>query len=279
VQTSPLRPETLGLRGRHPFHLAGQLPPPPRLVVVGSRAAHRWLRDAVRPIVAAAGRGGWSIVSGGAVGIDADAHAAALACGVPQLAVLPCGPDRQYPPQHAPLFERVAAARGSGVLYAQPPGTEPTKGMFASRNAIMVELCDALVVVEARPRSGTMITAGLARRRERPRAVIPGSPGAALLVAQGCHPLPWEPGRPEGFGAAVAAWLSAVARGAEPPAPEATPWPEHLQWLHEALQAAGAAGLSLEALESPRTALRALTEAEGLGLVVERSAGRWVAAR
>lgn len=279
VQTFELLPATLGLRARHSFHLAGELPPPPRLAVVGSRAAHRSFRDAVEPLVHAAGRCGWSVVSGGAVGIDGDAHAAALAAGVPQLAVIPCGPDRAYPPQHEPLLREIAAAARSGVLYVHPPGTVPTKGMFASRNAVMVALCDAVVVVEAAPRSGTMITAALAERRKCPRAVIAGSPGAALLVARGAHALPWEPTQPHSLDRAIRAWLRAVSRGEPPPAPESPRWPEHLEWLREALATAGPAGLMIETLASPRAALAALTEAEGLGLVVEIAAGRWVAAR
>jgi DNA protecting protein DprA len=279
VRTTELLPETLGLRAKHPFHLAGELPPPPRLAVVGSRAAHRSFRDAVEPLVHAAGKTGWSIVSGGAIGIDGDAHAAALTAGVSQLVVLPCGSDRAYPPQHAGLFQEIAAARRSGVLYAHPPGTVPTKGMFASRNAVMVALCDAVAIVEAAPRSGTMITASLAEREGRPRAVITGSPGSALLVARGFHALPWEPSEPEALPRAICAWLRAVGRGEAPPAPATVPWPEHLGWLRETLASAGPVGLVIETLASPRSALAALTEAEALGLVAEVAAGRWVATR
>jgi DNA protecting protein DprA len=279
VHTQVIHPGALGLGGSRPLHLAGELPPPPRLAVVGSRAAHRPYRAAVPWLVRGAGRAGWSVVSGGAVGIDGDAHAAALGEGVPQLVVLPCGPDRAYPPQHAPLFRDVAAAPRSGVLYAHPPGTAPARGMFASRNAVIVALCDAVVVVEASVRSGTMITAALAARRGRPRAIIPGSPGAALLLAQGAHALGWEPGRAEEPAADVEAWLRAVARGEPPAPPPATAWPEHLGWLQQALAEAGAEGLCVESLPSPRTALPALVEAEGRGLVVERAAGRFIAAR
>ncbi len=279
MHTRSVSAGALGLTGRRDYHLAGELPPPPRLAVVGSRAAHRAFRDAVAPLVAAAGQQGWSILSGGAVGIDGDAHAGALAAEIPQLAVLPCGPDRAYPPQHRPLFERVAAAARSGVLYAQAPGTVPARAMFASRNAIVVALCDAVVVVEANPRSGTMITAELARRRGRPRAVIAGSPGAAVLVGQGAHPLRWDPLAPHELARELEAWLRAAARGEPPPPPAVAAWPEHLEWLREAVAAAGSAGLQLDALPSLRTALAALTEAEGLGLVVELAAGRWVAAR
>lgn len=281
VHASSVSAGALGLSGRsdHHLYLAGELPPAPRLAVVGSRAAHRPLRDAVEPLVHAAGRRKWSIVSGGAVGIDADAHAAALAAQVPQLAVLPCGPDRAYPPQHAPLFEHVAGAPSSGVLYAHAPGTQPCRAMFASRNAIVVGLVDAVVVVEAAPRSGTMITATLARRRGRARAAVLGSTGAALLVAEGAHGLPWEPERPEGLVRAMDAWLRAIERGEVAVAPEPAAWPEHLQWLRDALASAGSRGLSVEAHSSPRAALQAFSEAEALGLVVEVAPGRVVRAR
>lgn len=266
------------MRGRRDFHLAGALPPLPRLAVVGSRAAHRRFREAVPVLVGAAGAAGFSIVSGGAVGIDGDAHQAALEAGVPQLAVLPCGPDRAYPPQHAPLFQRVAAASGSGVLHAHPPGTVPTRGMFASRNAIVVALSQAVVVVEATPRSGTMITAALAARKQRARAVVAGSSGAAVLAGEGAHVLPWDPASPQGLADAAAAWLRATARGEPAPAAEAVPWPEHLRWLREAIEAAGPRGLDLDGLASPRAAMLAIIDAESLGLVVERTAGRWAIA-
>ncbi|MEM9460606.1 MAG: DNA-processing protein DprA [Myxococcota bacterium] len=267
------------MSGRRPLHLDGDVPPSPRLAVVGSRAAHRRFREAVAPVVRAAAGRRFSLVSGGAVGIDADVHAAALAQGVPQLAVVPCGPDRPYPPQHVPLFDRIAAAADSGVLYAHGPGTTPTRGMFASRNAIVVALCEAVVVVEAAPRSGTMLTATLARRKQRPRAVVTGSAGAAVLVAGGAHALPWDPAAPEVLTRAVDAWLRAVAAGEPEPAVVGAVWPEHLHWLREALASAGPAGLSVDALARPRVALRGLSDAQARGLVVERSPGRYVATR
>ena len=281
MRTRVIPAAVLGSSGRRQFHLAGVVAPAPRLAVVGSRAAHRCFRDAVEPIVHAAGRRGWSIVSGGALGIDGDAHAAALEAGVPQLAVLPCGPDRPYPPRHEPLFERIASAPGSGVVFAHPPGTEPCRSMFASRNATVVGLSMAVLVVEAAPRSGTMLTATLARRSGRARAVVSGSAGAAILAADGAHALAWNPQEPQRLVRRVDGWLAAVERGdvAEPePEPESESWPEHLAWLRESLSTAGPAGLSLEQLPSPREALVALTEAQVLGLVVERASGRYVAA-
>lgn len=255
------------------------MPPSPRLAIVGSRAAHRHFRDAVVPIVAAARSAGWSVVSGGAIGIDGDAHRAALALGVPQVAVLPCGPDRVYPPRHEPLFDEIVGASASGVLFAQPPGAVSCRGMFASRNAVVVDLCEAVVVVEATPRSGTMITAKLAKRKKRARAAIVGSAGAAMLVADGAYGLAWEPDEPDELQKRAEGWLRAVVAGEAVPQQQmlGLSWPEHLEWLRVAIQERGAAGVSVEELPSPRTALVALTEAEDLGLVVERSGGRFVA--
>ncbi len=278
MQTRILFPSAVELPSGRDFHIAGCLPPAPRLAIVGSRAAHRRFRDAVIPLVLAASRWGLSVVSGGAVGIDRDSHEAALAAGVPQLAVLPCGPDRPYPPQHTPLFDRLATAPSSGVLFAHPPNTRPTRGMFASRNALVVALCEAVVVVEAAPRSGTMLTARLARRKGRSLAVIVGSAGAALLAANGAHGLPWDPTTPEASRGPIDAWMQSVVLGGPEPEPEGLAWPEHLRWLSEALAAAGPAGLHVDALAQPRMALPALVDAEGRGLVVERAPGRYVAA-
>lgn len=127
--------------------LAGELPTRPRLGIVGSRAALRSLMVAVPWIVETAGAAGFAVVSGGALGIDGAVHHAALGRGVPQLAVLPCGEDRPYPPLHVGLFEAIASAPASGVLFAQPRGMCPSRAMFASRNALVAALADALVVV------------------------------------------------------------------------------------------------------------------------------------
>ncbi len=276
VRTTSVAAAALGLTGGRTYPLAGVLPPAPRLAVVGSRAARRRFRDAVQPLVTAAVRRGFSIVSGGAVGIDADAHTAALVTTVPQLAVLPCGPDRPYPPQHVRLFEAIAAAPKSGVLHAQPEGTQPTRAMFASRNAIVVALCEAVVVVQAAARSGTMVTATQARRRHRACAAVVGSTGAAVVIAAGAHALPWDPESPQGLEQAAEAWLAAVRVG-QPPVPAASAvWPEHLVWLREAVVMAGPGGLDLERLPRPRAALVALTEAQLLGLVVEVAPGRYL---
>jgi DNA protecting protein DprA len=273
----------LGLPGKRErsFELVGRLPPRPRLAIVGSRAAHRRALNMLGPIVAEAGARGWSLVSGGALGIDGGAHRAALAHGVAQLAVLPCGRDHLYPPGHAELFARLVAADNAGLLFAQPQGTRPARAMFASRNAIVVGLADAVLVAEAGLRSGSTGTGRLALQRELPLAAIAGSPGCGALIGAGARSLPSPPhdDEPEArasFIAAVGAWLDRLD-GREPESSTVgLAWPEHLLWLCELLGQAGSNGLSIDALANPDAASLALCEAELLGLVCEAAPGRWV---
>ena len=260
-----------------PMLLAGPLPGRPRLAIVGSRAAHRRVLATLRPLVAAAGARGWSLVSGGAIGIDGAAHQAALELHVPQLAVLPCGPDRIYPPGHASLFRTMAAAPEAGVLFAHPPGTEPSKGMFFSRNEVIVGLADAVLIAEAALRSGSRKTGTHAQERGRPLAAIAGTSGCAALIGAGAVALPSPPldGHPGPLVERFVAWLDRVLAPGEEAERRADHWPPHLAWLAAILRAAGPAGLVLDTLDNPDAALVALTEAELLDLVCEVSPGRW----
>jgi DNA processing protein len=264
----------LGLTGRREFELWGELAPPPRLAVVGSRAAHRRFRDLVPALVATAARLGFSLASGGALGIDGDVHRAALDMAVPQVAVLPCGPDMPYPPAHEGLFRAVAAAAGAGVLFALERGKAPCRGVFASRNAIVVGVSKACVVVEAALRSGTMGTGRMCLRKGIPLAAVSGSAGAAWLVAAGAHPL--RARTPDELGEDLARWLAALDSG-RAPVRVAARWPAALAWLRTALADCGAAGLAADALEDPVAGLVGLLEAEQLGLVVEVAPGRYLA--
>lgn len=254
----------LGCARPRPLELRGVVPPRPRIAIVGSRAAsHRLgaLAAAAMPIVATAGH---AVVSGGALGIDAAVHRAALAANRPQLAVLPCGPDRVYPPAHVALFEAIATAPGSGVLFAQPGGTRPSRAMFVSRNALTVALADACVVLQAEARSGSETTGRLALRRGIPVGVVVGTAGCDALVADGARALPADA---DGFAESLAAWLrgEAVVR----------PWPAHLAGLRASIEARGRAGATLDALGGPGAAI-ALFEAAAAGLVLECAPGRWV---
>jgi DNA processing protein len=262
-----LRPFDLALLGTvrsRVVELAGELPPRPRLAIVGARAMLHGLGPVVHQAVAAAADAGWSVVSGGAMGVDAVAHREALARGVPQLVVVPCGSDKPYPPSHAELFASVARAHGSGVVYAQPRGTRPHRAMFVSRNAVIVAAADATLVVQAGSPSGSETTGRLALRRGQRVAAILGTPGCDALVAAGARAIA---GVEADLAAALAAFLA--------DAPWRVAWPLHLQPLRDALARAGERGATLDALGGPAVA-RALFEAAAAGLVVERTLGRWV---
>ena len=133
-------------------------------------------------------RAGLVIVSGMARGIDAAAHAGALSGGR-TVAVVAGGLDCPYPPEHADLQRRIAAA--GAVVTEAPPGTVPQSRHFPRRNRIIAGLALGVVVVEAAPRSGSLITARLATEAGREVFAVPGSPldprsrGGNDLIRQG----------------------------------------------------------------------------------------------
>ena len=130
-----------------------------------------------------AARRGFTIVSGGALGIDAAAHQGALEVGAPTFAVLGCGVDVVYPDRHAALFAQIAAT--GGLLSEFPLGTPPRGRQFPSRNRIVAALAEAVLVVEAREASGALVTARLAIEMGRPLYAVPGSAGTDRLIASG----------------------------------------------------------------------------------------------
>ena len=152
-------------------------------------------------------------MSGLARGVDSEAHRGALDAGGLTVAVLGCGIDRDYPAAHAELAARLSAPRGL-IVSEYAPGVEPAPWRFPARNRIVAGLCAATVVVEARERSGALITADFALEEGREVFVVPGeitsslSAGSNALLRLGATPL-----------------LSAAdvlgASGIEPPAPAA----------------------------------------------------------
>lgn len=252
------------------MHVAGELPPSPRLAIVGSRAALRSLRRFVPAIVERAGALQWSIVSGGALGIDADAHQAALRHGVPQVAVLPGPPGVPYPRDNADLFARIVES-GSALVFPHPPGAPSTRGMFASRNRVIVGLVDRVVVVQASLRSGSMYTAAVARQEGRPLAVIAGTPGAAACIATGACVLGDRDARPIDVADRLQRWLEGTASTVR------AAWPEELAVLERALAAAGPRGVTVSDFPDAVEATLALARAEAQRLVYEVSPGRYVA--
>ena len=268
IPTRPVDDIALDGRTKGSYELAGVVPPRPRLAIVGARAALRELRCAVAPIVRVARERGMAVVSGGSMGIDAEVHERALELAVPQLAVLPCGSDRVYPAHHEDLMRHIAAAPQSGVVFAQPHGTMPSRAMFVSRNAVVVGLVDAVLVVQADLRSGSATTGTLALRKRLPTAAVIGTNGCADLIARGATALAWAEAEPDAFAARVSGWLDGRT--------VSTPWPESLARLRDALADAGPKGATLDELGGPAMATM-LWQAAALGLVGETTSGRWVA--
>jgi DNA processing protein len=154
----------------------------PCVAIVGARNASAAAVKLAREFAAALAGAGLTVVSGLARGIDGAAHEGAMPATI---GVIASGIDIAYPAQHAAMQERIA---NEGLLIAeQPPGTEPRGSHFPSRNRIIAGLASGTLVVEAAPKSGSLITARLAAEAGREVMAIPGSPLEGR--ATGCNQL------------------------------------------------------------------------------------------
>jgi DNA processing protein len=154
----------------------------PCVATVGARNASAAAIKLARDFAHALAEEGFVVVSGLARGIDGAAHEGAMPRTI---GVIASGIDIAYPPQNAKLQERIAS---EGLLIAeQPPGTEPRGSHFPSRNRIIAGLALGTLVVEAAPKSGSLITARLAGEAGREVMAIPGSPLDAR--SHGCNQL------------------------------------------------------------------------------------------
>ncbi len=168
-------PDALALIAERPaeLRLRGSLGDRRRVAIVGSRLPDEYGVDVARDLATGLARAGISVVSGGALGIDAAAHDAALDAGGHTVAVLGTGVDVVYPPRHRALFERILAA-GGALLSELPDGTPGLKRHFPRRNRIVSALAEAVVVVRAGEGSGALITAAWARSQGVPVLAVPG---------------------------------------------------------------------------------------------------------
>jgi len=158
----------------------------PQVGIVGSRHATRQgLRNA-SAFAADLARQGFVVTSGLALGVDGAAHQAAVDERRPTLAVLGCGPDVPYPARHQRLVAQLLA-EGGALISEFWPGTPPRAGHFPRRNRIISGLCAGVLVVEAAPRSGSLITARLALEYNREVFALPGALHSPQ--SQGCHSL------------------------------------------------------------------------------------------
>ncbi len=217
LRAIPDPPPALWLRGEASPEVLGR----PSVAVVGARACSSYGRSVARTLGRELAAAGLVVVSGMARGIDGEAHRGALEAGGVTVAVLGCGIDRDYPAAHRELAARIVE---QGLIVSEyEPGIEPAPWRFPARNRIIAGLCAATVVVEARERSGALITADFALEDGREVMVVPGeitsavSAGSNALLRLGATPvtaaadvleaygieLPAEPSEPPGGVAAV----------------------------------------------------------------------------
>ncbi len=150
----------------------------PAVAIVGARTCSSYGRSVTRSLARDLAGAGLVVVSGMARGIDGEAHRGALEADGFTVAVLGCGIDRDYPATHSELARRICE-RGL-VLSEYEPGIEPAPWRFPARNRIIAGLCGATVVVEARERSGALITADFALEEGRDVLAVPGEITSAL---------------------------------------------------------------------------------------------------
>jgi DNA processing protein len=181
-------PDRLYVRGCSPALLSL-----PSVAIVGARSCSPYGAQVARAVARELAGAGVLVVSGLARGVDGEAHRGALDGEGLTAAVLGCGIDRDYPRAHAELARRIA---GRGAIVSEyPPGIEPSPWRFPARNRIIAGLACATVVVEARERSGALITADFALELGRDVFAVPGEITSSLscgtndLIRQGATPL------------------------------------------------------------------------------------------
>lgn len=178
LATIPDPPPALWMRGQR-----GSLEVP-GVAIVGSRRGTLYGREQASKLAAGLAECGFAIVSGGARGIDAAAHAAALRVGGRTIAVQGCGLGRCYPPEHAGLFEEIAR---EGLLLSEVPMLYPPRAEgFPRRNRIISGLSIGVVIVEAATRSGALIT-GRQAAEEHCREVMALPGPVDSRTSEGCH--------------------------------------------------------------------------------------------
>lgn len=153
------------------------------VAMVGTRAATRYGVRMAERLASGVAASGVTVVSGGALGIDAAAHAATLDAGGRTVAFTACGPGVDYPAANARLFREMA--RTGAVVSEYAPGVRPARHRFLTRNRLVAGLTGATVLVEAGWRSGARNTAAWARHMNRPVGEVPGP--ATSASSTGCH--------------------------------------------------------------------------------------------
>ena len=165
----------------------GNLPDPKKksLAIIGARSCSGYGKRMAQEFGEILGRAGVQIISGMARGVDGIGQEAALKVGGSSFGVLGCGVDICYPPQNRSLYEQLQTQ--GGVISSYLPGTKPQSQYFPPRNRIISGLADALLVIEAREKSGTLITVDMALEQGREVYALPGRVDDA--ISEGCNRL------------------------------------------------------------------------------------------
>ncbi|WP_051309057.1 DNA-processing protein DprA [Desulfogranum japonicum] len=157
----------------------------PRVAIVGSRSATSYGKRISATLAKDLSLQGICVVSGGAYGVDAQAHRGALAAGGRTICVFGCGVNVTYPQEHRDLYAQI---KEKGVLLSEfPLGSKPSRFHFPMRNRIISGISKGIVVVEATEKSGSLITARLALDQGRDVFAVPGRIDSAK--SRGCHRL------------------------------------------------------------------------------------------
>ena len=179
----PKMPEILFAKGNLPDAKK------PTAAIVGARACSPYGRIQAFRYAKILSSAGVQIISGMAYGIDAEAHRGALEGGTPTYAVLAGGVNICYPSGNRPLYARILRENG-GILSEQPPGMRARNYFFPARNRIISGLADLVLIVEAREKSGSLITAQWALDQGKIVYAVPGPVNEALSM--GCHKLIYD---------------------------------------------------------------------------------------
>ncbi len=182
----PDRPEAVYVKGRLPEERV------PAVAVIGARICSAYGAYMAEQFCASLASAGVCIISGLARGIDGIGQRAALRAGGTACAVLGCGPDLCYPPENRQLYDSMIQ-RGA-VVSEYPPGTPPRAGLFPQRNRIISGLADLILVIEAREKSGTLITVDMALEQGKEVWAVPGRITDEL--SRGCNRLIWQGASP-----------------------------------------------------------------------------------
>lgn len=174
------------------IYVLGSLPNPTvsTIAVVGARTCSEYGRYVARKISTALAKYGFQIISGMAKGIDSIAHKGAIDEGGATFAVLGCGVDICYPQECRDICN-IMSTNSNGIISEYPPLTPPKSGFFPLRNRIISALSDAVVVIEAKDKSGSLITADIALEQGKDVYALPGrvtdslSHGCNRLIKQG----------------------------------------------------------------------------------------------